>query len=619
MQQVRDRIRQRAHIKGYASLLMNAAIESDLSGFTFDTAHESWAALVDLCQSDNEDAWSSHPNGITPENRLEVWTTALGIDTNVRHIIPEHVEMLNQRVIRLDIQRTRQDMEEFKDKEFMTRLEDLITSLCCLDIVNYKQGMNYLAAPILLLNSAPEEDLNLFHGLLSTMLPVTFSDDHFGGLQCAFRLFRLLYLYHDPRLGNHLDSMDMTPELFASPWLLTLMSNRLPMPALLHLWDCLILETRNHTTAPHIFHYFVWVALLLWRRSDLLKEKLLLPEKLNRLALGSTEEIDVLIVRARHLIRNTPRAVFELLTIVNSHRRIPLDSPVFVKIMSMHCIHIAADELFEDLEFVAPTSSDRRRASSVVDREKFMIVDCRSLAEFSSGHLPRSFHVDPVLYTSPESIASLIEQFQSLRGQKLCFLSSSEATESSFAFKLRAHFTAANFPRLTHCDEGYAGAHLFLHDQGRLGELEEHTNKCRECRGVICQDCEEFILVDQIQSEILPECKNSAEIDVLWKCISTVEDPTMLVRRLYDRLSGLLLDLKCFSSTVPPHLTILSSDSNALSLLGASLDLYAGVVLSYSTSTLLIEDRFTPDESLLRASVHFSYVFLVYRIPLQFS
>lgn len=50
--------------------------------------------------------------------------------------------------------------------------------------------------------------------------------------QICFRLFRILLLYHHPRLCRFLDQYQLQPELYATPWFLTLFSNSLDLPRL---------------------------------------------------------------------------------------------------------------------------------------------------------------------------------------------------------------------------------------------------------------------------------------------------------------------------------------------------------------------------------------------------
>lgn len=76
-------------------------------------------------------------------------------------------------------------------------------------------GLNYVLAPFFLIGPSiqPEDVFCMFSAFISRIMPATFTDDEFGSLQCAFRMFRLLIRYHDPVLCSQLDRYDMDPEV----------------------------------------------------------------------------------------------------------------------------------------------------------------------------------------------------------------------------------------------------------------------------------------------------------------------------------------------------------------------------------------------------------------------
>ena len=87
------------------------------------------------------------------------------------------------------------------------------------------QGLHEMMVPFMLLSEPrlPESDIsNLFYAFISKFNPQTFLDEDFNSLQCSFKLYRLLLLYHDPELCLLLDNNDMGPELYSAPWFITL-------------------------------------------------------------------------------------------------------------------------------------------------------------------------------------------------------------------------------------------------------------------------------------------------------------------------------------------------------------------------------------------------------------
>ena len=62
---------------------------------------------------------------------------------------------------------------------------------------------------------------NCFACFIHRFLPTFFNDEEFLSLQCELIILKLLLRYHDPELGLYLEKNHMTPELYATPWILT--------------------------------------------------------------------------------------------------------------------------------------------------------------------------------------------------------------------------------------------------------------------------------------------------------------------------------------------------------------------------------------------------------------
>ena len=147
---------------------------------------------------------------VTSENRADVWIALLGCKGKQApaELDPDRagcrLDLYNQRVIRMDVERTRPDVEWFRDGLVRKKLELMLTVYCKRHVMGYKQGLNYLAAPFLLVMGLPrlETAYNCFAQFLGLFLPNTFTDDQFGGLQCIFRMFGLLLQYHDPGVSS---------------------------------------------------------------------------------------------------------------------------------------------------------------------------------------------------------------------------------------------------------------------------------------------------------------------------------------------------------------------------------------------------------------------------------
>ena len=349
--------------------------------------------------------------------------------------------------------------------------------------ITYKQGMNYLLAPLFFLQPLPLGGpgrvgvSSLYSALIARLLPNTFVDDEFGGLQCIFLLFRLLLLYHDPQLCTHLDTHDMGPELYASSWFLTLYANRCRLEVTLFLWDGLLLDSAEEP----LLHYYLSLALLIANRAALLHESAVsLPELLSRLTIASKRDALTLLQRAKRLYRtNTPAVMRDKLREITA-ARIKVDSPLYAELSRWPASMVGAEEVIDALVHgEQPTS-----ASPL----PYFVLDCRRLEQYDSGHLPMSYHLDPVLLEERRAaeLEERLEAVQALRGRHFCLADdggangeSSAAAAAFLSLLLGRHVKFASLIR-----GGFAACHARVLCLERSSELIDHRpDDCLECNG----------------------------------------------------------------------------------------------------------------------------------------
>jgi hypothetical protein len=132
--------------------------------------------------------------------------------------------MYNQRVIKNDCDRTR-----VKDKplliSFREYLESMLTFYCKNNNIKYKQGMNEIVGPFILLKAKVPVSLskifNIFSCFLEIFLTNYYKEDEFFSLQSSLALLNLLLKYHDPVMYNVFEFAIITPEMYATSWILT--------------------------------------------------------------------------------------------------------------------------------------------------------------------------------------------------------------------------------------------------------------------------------------------------------------------------------------------------------------------------------------------------------------
>ena len=162
------------------------------------------------------------------------------------------LEESNQRVIKYDCERTRSVIDEFRTPEVRLVMEQLLTFYCRSYSVKYKQGMNEVLAPFVYLKlfggiATWPDVYALYSAFIDRFLPNMFTDDEFQFLQRSCVLFRACLRYHAPALSSRLDAAMVTPEMYVTPWFLTLFASKTSLPTVIHLWDLLITQGDTHS------------------------------------------------------------------------------------------------------------------------------------------------------------------------------------------------------------------------------------------------------------------------------------------------------------------------------------------------------------------------------------
>ena len=130
----------------------------------------------------------------------------------------------NQKVIHKDCDRTR-TLERKIQFSFVEYSEYIITYYCQKHNFKYKQGLNEIVGPFVLikqkLNISFSKLYNLFVAFVDKFLTNYFLEDEFFSLQSSLSLLNILLNYHDPEIKIILDNSYLTPEVYATSWILT--------------------------------------------------------------------------------------------------------------------------------------------------------------------------------------------------------------------------------------------------------------------------------------------------------------------------------------------------------------------------------------------------------------
>ncbi|XP_049934841.1 uncharacterized protein LOC116256970 isoform X3 [Nymphaea colorata] len=111
--------------------------------------------------------------------------------------------------------------------------------------VGYCQGLNYVAALLLLVMKTEEDAFWMLATLLENVLVNDCYTDNLSGCHVEQRVFKDLLSKKCPRIATHLEAMGFDVSLVATEWFLCLFSKSLPSETTMRVWDVLFNEGVN--------------------------------------------------------------------------------------------------------------------------------------------------------------------------------------------------------------------------------------------------------------------------------------------------------------------------------------------------------------------------------------
>ncbi|KAK5908950.1 hypothetical protein CgunFtcFv8_016965 [Champsocephalus gunnari] len=205
--------------------------------------------------------------GLPPSVRGRVWSLAIGNELN---ITPELYEIFLSRakekwrsysetssvndnesdgasladressldLIKLDISRTFPSLFIFqKGGPYHDLLHSVLGAYTCYrPDIGYVQGMSFIAA-VLILNLEEAEAFITFANLLNKPCQMAFFRVDHDLMLKYFASFEVFFEENLPRLFNHFQANNLTPDLYLIDWIFTLYSKSLPLDVACRVWD----------------------------------------------------------------------------------------------------------------------------------------------------------------------------------------------------------------------------------------------------------------------------------------------------------------------------------------------------------------------------------------------
>ena len=245
------------------------------------------------------------------EPRLIIWETFLyNISSPSRKnsdsdILCSLLEREDQNIIKNDCKRTRVK-ESPLVPGFKKILETFLTYYCSSKEIHYKQGLNEIFGPLILLRYKFKslkfsKIYDLGEVFIDQFLPNYFYEKDLYSLQSSLGMFLILLKYHEPSVYNRLDTSEIKPEMYATNSLTTLMIGKLKIDLVYELMEKII------KCQDSLIIHFILVALFIYQREMIINcDRNYVPSLMTTLTITSIKELNDVFNLALKLREQTP-------------------------------------------------------------------------------------------------------------------------------------------------------------------------------------------------------------------------------------------------------------------------------------------------------------------------
>ena len=303
---------------------------------------------------------------------------------NDEDILSVKLNREDQNVIKNDCKRTRV-RESILLPEFKNILENILTYYCTTKNIFYKQGLNEIFGPLLLLKyKFPNLKLSKIYDIgevfIDKFLPNYFYEKEFFSLKSALGLFVILLRYHEPSVYNRLDNLEILPEMYATNWVMTFLSAKIRLNVLYSYWNEII-----KTGDPLILH-FILVSIIKLKREMIINcDTNLLAGLMTALTIENKEEIKTIMDMAFELRTQTPYSFRILANKIgflrtnnkNIKKNYEIYKPQSIPAMPIFPLEILSLTFKSGIECIDPECKNNRKkiAFSHLDNTEYEIIE----------------------------------------------------------------------------------------------------------------------------------------------------------------------------------------------------------------------------------------------------
>eukprot|EP01080_Neovahlkampfia_damariscottae_P004226 gene4226-7563_t len=272
----------------------------------------------------------------------------------------------------------------------------------------------------------------------------------FKHFECFCLLFRLILLYHDPKLCLNFDSNSIEPIEYIQSFIFNNFLNL--TDEILYLWDTLLINSKNK-----LFPIFFGIGYLIKKR-----EKNLLIKK----------DLNVKMNKIQNLI--------EIIEIQKIGKEIEMRTPLSTKNQLMSLLfptkETNLDELFQffkkNLILPIPTFEiiegflKKKKVNTLSNNyhQNYIIIDCRSIESFKFARIPTAIHIGSNIKYDENKIKKIINQFESAKDSHFTIFGTGRnlEEEDNFLKLIAMKFIKNDFKHISIAYEGFKGCIKYI-------------------------------------------------------------------------------------------------------------------------------------------------------------
>ncbi|OMJ79405.1 hypothetical protein SteCoe_20559 [Stentor coeruleus] len=428
----------------------------------------------------------------------------------------------NQRVINLDALRTRSDLLKPNEKNI---LEKLLTYYCKTEKVTYKQGMNEILAPFLLLNrhNVPLHICyTCFKNFVAKFIPTLFVDDAFKPLSGLYVITKLILKYHLPDLSTCFSNNEITPDIYMTTWYVTMFSSKIKELGLLYIFWQYLIDTNDN-----LFIIYFGIALFEFFKQEIQNQEVMsLPNVFKKICIVDYDTLQIVLQNSERIKANMP---FTADMILKKYNMFCLENTEsFVKLLEKFmCLLILPREIIIQTYPHDAVCKCLDPRNCKTKRLKYLLIDCRPTKEQKNGYFINSQLLSKAAQKYPNKLLNYPKSFISLKKNTHIALMGSEENkdEENLVQKLFDSFIQHEFPYVSIVFGGYKSCHEFA----LLHNFEILSHKIKRC--LACNSCDDsenkakeltldsFFRIGSTQKTLTPVIKDSLiKTEKIYKC-----------------------------------------------------------------------------------------------------